>query len=73
MVVSWPKRITAEKGGLRSSFLHLIDIAPTILDAAGIPQPQVVNGVRRSRSKASASFHFRLRTAPEVRTVSTSR
>jgi arylsulfatase len=43
LVVSWPKRIGA-KGQLRSQWHHVIDIAPTILEAAGLPQPRVVNG-----------------------------
>ena len=38
MVVSWPRGI-AERGGLRSQFTHVIDIGPTILEAAGIPAP----------------------------------
>jgi arylsulfatase len=42
-VIHWPKGIK-EKGGLRSQFSHVIDIAPTILEAAGLPQPKVVNG-----------------------------
>ena len=44
MVVAWPKRIK-DKGGLRSQFTHCTDIAPTILEAAGLPEPKVVNGV----------------------------
>jgi arylsulfatase len=44
MVISWPKRIK-EKGGLRSQFTHCTDIAPTILEAAGLPEPKQVNGV----------------------------
>lgn len=44
MIVTWPQRIT-DGGGLRSQFHHVIDIAPTILEAAGIPAPAVVNGV----------------------------
>jgi arylsulfatase A-like enzyme len=44
MVVSWPKRIK-DKGGLRTQFTHVIDVAPTILDAAGIPQPRSVDGI----------------------------
>ncbi|MFN8624756.1 MAG: arylsulfatase [Candidatus Binatia bacterium] len=46
MVISWPARIEST-GGLRSQFHHLIDIMPTILEAAGVPQPAVVNGVRQ--------------------------
>ncbi|MCB1013369.1 MAG: sulfatase-like hydrolase/transferase, partial [Microthrixaceae bacterium] len=44
VVMSWPSRIT-DKGGLRSQFHHLIDIAPTLLEVAGIPEPSQVNGV----------------------------
>ncbi len=44
VVMSWPKRIT-DKGGLRSQFHHLIDIVPTILDVASIPEPRMINGV----------------------------
>ena len=43
MVVHWPKGIK-EKGGLRSQFWHVIDVAPTILEAAGLPEPKSVNG-----------------------------
>ena len=42
--MNWPARIK-DKGGLRSEFHHIIDIAPTILEAAGIPEPRSVNGV----------------------------
>jgi arylsulfatase A-like enzyme len=44
MVVHWPKSIKA-RGELRSQWHHVIDIAPTILEAAGLPEPKVVNGV----------------------------
>ncbi len=44
MVVSWPSRIK-DAGGIRDQFTHLIDIAPTIYDVAGIPAPSMVNGV----------------------------
>ncbi|WP_018312998.1 arylsulfatase [Cupriavidus sp. UYPR2.512] len=44
MVVTWPKRI-AERGALRSQFGHVNDIAPTILEAAHIQAPSVVNGI----------------------------
>jgi arylsulfatase A-like enzyme len=44
MVISWPKRIK-DKGGLRSQFTHCTDIAPTILEAADLPEPKEVNGV----------------------------
>ena len=44
MVVHWPDRVLAG-GGLRSQFTHVTDIAPTILDIAGIPAPTSVDGI----------------------------
>jgi len=44
IVVSWPDRIR-DVGGVRTQFHHCIDIVPTILEAAGIPEPVSVNGV----------------------------
>ena len=44
LVVSWPARIKA-KGEMRSQFHHVIDIAPTVLEAAGLPEPRKVNGI----------------------------
>ena len=44
VVLSWPARIKAH-GEIRSQFHHVIDIAPTVLEAAGIPEPKTVNGV----------------------------
>jgi arylsulfatase len=46
MVVAWPGRIEAGSG-LRSQFTHSIDLAPTILEAAGIPEPKVVDGIEQ--------------------------
>jgi hypothetical protein len=43
MVVYWPKRVKA-KGEVRSQFHHVIDVAPTVLEAAGLPEPKSVNG-----------------------------
>ncbi len=43
MVAHWPGRIKA-RGELRSQWHHVIDIAPTILEAARLPEPKVVNG-----------------------------
>ena len=43
MVIHWPKGIKA-KNGIRTQFSHVIDVAPTILEAIGLPEPTVVNG-----------------------------
>jgi arylsulfatase A-like enzyme len=44
MVMHWPKGITS-KGEIRSQFHHVVDVAPTVLEAAKIPAPRTVNGV----------------------------
>ena len=46
MVIAWPGKIKAS-GDVRSQFTHCIDIAPTILEAAGIPEPKVVDGIEQ--------------------------
>lgn len=46
MAVRWPKGIKA-KGEQRTQFHHVIDVAPTILQAAGLPEPKIVNGVKQ--------------------------
>ena len=45
-IVHWPNGFTA-KGEVRSQFHHVIDIAPTVLDAAGLPHPTMVDGVEQ--------------------------
>lgn len=47
LVVSWPAKIK-DKGGLRSQFHHVNDIAPTIYEAAGITFPDSVNGTKQA-------------------------
>jgi arylsulfatase A-like enzyme len=46
MVVRWPKGIKA-KNEIRTQFSHVIDVAPTILQAAGLPEPKAVDGVKQ--------------------------
>jgi arylsulfatase len=53
MVIHWPKGIK-QPGGLRSQFGHVIDIAPTILEAAGLPEPKSVNGVVQTPIEGSS-------------------
>ena len=43
MVVHWPKGVK-QRGEIRSQFGHVIDIAPTVLEAAHLPEPKIVNG-----------------------------
>jgi len=47
MVIHWPKGFKA-KNEVRSQWHHVIDIAPTILEAAGLPEPKAVNGITQT-------------------------
>ena len=47
MAISWPAVIT-DKGGIRNQFHHVIDVVPTILEAAQVRQPDVVDGIPQS-------------------------
>jgi arylsulfatase A-like enzyme len=44
MAIAWPNHIK-DAGGIRTQFHHMIDIVPTILEATGIPAPEMVNGI----------------------------
>lgn len=55
MVAHWPKGITS-KGELRTQFSHVIDVAPTILEAAGLPEPKVVNGTPQIPMEGTSLF-----------------
>ena len=69
MVVSWPERIT-DAGGLRSQFTHCIDIGPTILEAAGIPEPKMVDGIaQKPMEGTSFLYSFDDASAAERHTV----
>jgi arylsulfatase A-like enzyme len=46
MVMHWPKGVKGN-GSVRPQFHHVVDVAPTVLEAAGIPHPKVVNGVEQ--------------------------
>jgi len=68
-IVHWPKGIL-EKGGARSQFSHVIDIAPTILEAAGLPEPVSVNGVQQSPMEGTSMvYSFNEAQAPERHTL----
>ena len=47
MVVHWPSGFTA-RGEIRSQFHHVIDVAKTVLDIAGLPEPAFVNGIQQT-------------------------
>jgi len=61
MVVFWPDRIK-DKGGLREQFVHVIDVVPTILEAAGIPAPEEVDGIKQDPIEGT-SFLYTFDTA----------
>jgi arylsulfatase len=47
-IVHWPAGFTA-RGEIRSHFAHVIDVAPTVLEAAGLAEPTFVHGDRAKR------------------------
>jgi hypothetical protein len=64
-IVHWPNGIE-QPGGLRSQFTHVIDVAPTILEAAGLPEPTMVNGVQQSPMEGTSMLYtFKDGGAPE--------
>jgi arylsulfatase len=64
IVVSWPARIK-DKGGVRSQFHHVIDIAPTIYEAVGVPFPAELNGVaQKPLEGVSMVYSFDAAEAP---------
>ncbi len=71
LAVSWPNGID-DAGGLRDQFHHVIDIAPTVLQAAGIEAPARVNGVEQMATHGVAmnySFPADAATAASRRTT----
>ncbi len=56
MVIAWPKGIR-DAGGIRTQFHHLIDVVPTILEATGIPAPQVVNGIEQKPIEGTSMLY----------------
>src|SRR5258705_622075 len=69
MVIHWPKGIPA-KGEVRSQWHHVIDIAPTILEAAGLPEPKSVNGtVQTPIEGVSLAYTFTDAKAPSRHTT----
>ena len=64
-IVHWPNGFSA-RGEVRSQFHHVIDIAPTVLEAAGLPEPLSVNGVQQMPLHGvSMAYSFDDAAAPE--------
>lgn len=69
MVLHWPDRVRA-KGEIRSQFHHVIDVAPTVLEAASLPEPKLVNGVeQRPMDGVSMLYTVDDAAAPDRRTT----
>ena len=73
-IVHWPNGIEA-KGEVRSQFHHVIDVAPTVLEAAGLPEPTFVNGVQQMplAGREHGATPSTTRTPPSGTRPSTSR
>lgn len=68
-IVHWPAGIKA-KGEVRSQFHHVIDVAPTVLDATGLPEPTSVNGTKqRAMDGVSMRYSFDDAKAKDRRTT----
>jgi arylsulfatase A-like enzyme len=65
-IVHWPNGINAE-GELRTQFSHVIDVAPTVLELAGIPEPTMVDGVTQSPMEGTSIAYSFDDTAAEER------
>jgi len=64
MVIHWPNRVK-DRGGIRSQFHHVIDVVPTILDAAGIPVATSIRGItQRPFDGVSMVYSFDRADAP---------
>ena len=69
LVVSWPEKIR-QTGEIRTQFHHLIDVVPTIYDAAGIPEPEVVDGIKQAPiSGVSMVYAFNDKNAEDRHTT----
>jgi arylsulfatase A-like enzyme len=69
MVISWPARIK-DKGGLRPQFCHVIDIVPTIYEAAQITPPRVLDGIeQKPLDGVSLVYTFDKADAPTAHNV----
>ncbi|MFN7804031.1 MAG: arylsulfatase [Planctomycetaceae bacterium] len=69
LVVSWPAKIR-DRGGLRSQFVHTIDLVPTLYEAIGITPPEVLNGIPQKPIEGTSFLKsFFDAKAPETRST----
>jgi arylsulfatase len=69
MVVHWPRGIQ-QRGGIRQQFGHVIDIAPTVLEACDLPEPKIVNGTPQVPIEGTSLLYtFNDADAPERHTT----
>jgi arylsulfatase len=71
MAISWPGHID-DLGAIRTQFHHVIDIVPTILEATGIPAPQIVDGITQKPIEGTSmayTFTKANAKAPSTRTT----
>jgi arylsulfatase A-like enzyme len=67
MCISWPSHIK-DAGGIRNQFHHIVDIAPTILEVAGVQAPETVNGIAQKPIEGvSMAYTFDSASAPSTR------
>jgi arylsulfatase len=64
-IVHWPRGFQA-RGEVRTQFHHVIDVTPTVLEAAGLPQPTHVNGIEQKPIEGvSMAYAFDDASAPD--------
>jgi arylsulfatase A-like enzyme len=71
LAMSWPNRIK-DAGGIRSQFHHIIDIVPTILEAAGLSAPEMVDGIAQKPVEGTSmayTWNQANTNAPSTRTT----
>ena len=68
MIVHWPERITG--GEVRHQWHHCVDLAPTVLEAVGIPAPDIVDGVSQAPMEGTSfAYTFADADAPDRHTT----
>ena len=65
LAISWPAA-SSYAGGIRHQFHHIIDIVPTILEAAGIKAPSMVDGIKQLIEGVSMAYTFYKANAPTL-------